>query len=365
MTWHLRKERRMLTLDAYIHRATVGLPKAERLDMAAELRTHLLERISEHQAQGFSQEEAEYLAVKAMGDPQPVNRKLLGHIFTYRAGWMVLAGLFLGWAGWWGYGYIDREWLPPKVGIHLEEATLKDMATLFTVKEAPRKTYQAAQLVFPKETKTVVHIKVASPRSKYDINMWVGVKNIAKATRQNMKGKIPRSYRHQERWLWTNQKVKCQGKDYMGIYLYGQTLKSKFWNRSVKSTSGLAHTANFCDDALLLSPNNTREVAGKTAKSVYWPDEIGIANESIELKINQWTVLSRFVIDPTKRFNTFRSRDIGKHSKEAVGMYLAVIPLNYEIKSWEHSRGSDIIHFIKDQKTLPKIPEIALSKPDI
>ncbi|MFC6660793.1 hypothetical protein [Deinococcus multiflagellatus] len=43
-----------LTVEGYVHRATRGLPAAERLDAAAELRTHLLDRAAEHEAQGFS-----------------------------------------------------------------------------------------------------------------------------------------------------------------------------------------------------------------------------------------------------------------------------------------------------------------------
>lgn len=86
MTRRLRQRSRTLTVDAYIHRATLGLPKAGRVDTAAELRAHLLERAAEHEAQGFTREEAEYLAVQGMGDPQPVNRGLMGHSFTNRLG---------------------------------------------------------------------------------------------------------------------------------------------------------------------------------------------------------------------------------------------------------------------------------------
>ncbi|MFC6664903.1 permease prefix domain 1-containing protein [Deinococcus radiopugnans] len=96
MTRRARGKGRVLGLDAYIHRATLGLPRGERLDAAAELRTHLLERVAEHMAQGFSREEAEYLTVKGMGEPQTVNRGLLGHVFTNRLGWAALAVLLVG-----------------------------------------------------------------------------------------------------------------------------------------------------------------------------------------------------------------------------------------------------------------------------
>ena len=99
MTRRLSRTPLLLSIDAYIHRATLGLPKAERLDAAAELRAHLLERTAEHEAQGFSREEAEFLAVKGMGDPQPVNRSLLGHALTHKAGWLALAVLLAGGGG--------------------------------------------------------------------------------------------------------------------------------------------------------------------------------------------------------------------------------------------------------------------------
>ena len=91
---------RVLSLNQYVHRATLGLPKAERLDAAAELRAHLLERVAELEGKGFARDEAEYLAVQAMGDPVVTNRQLLGHFFTTPLGWACI-GLFLaGIVGW-------------------------------------------------------------------------------------------------------------------------------------------------------------------------------------------------------------------------------------------------------------------------
>ncbi|CAM3585346.1 DUF1707 domain-containing protein [Deinococcus saxicola] len=100
MTRRARGKTRVPGLDAYIRRATLGLPREERLDAAAELRTHLLERVAEHQTQGFSREEAEYLAVKGMGEANVTNRQLLGHFLTTPLGWGVVALLIAGWVGW-------------------------------------------------------------------------------------------------------------------------------------------------------------------------------------------------------------------------------------------------------------------------
>ncbi len=94
-------------LDRYIARATLGLPRAERLDTAAELRTHLLERAAQLQAQGFAREEAEYLAVRQMGNVRATNVQLLGHFFTTPLGWGVLALVVLalvGWQAWSSFG---------------------------------------------------------------------------------------------------------------------------------------------------------------------------------------------------------------------------------------------------------------------
>ncbi|UQN05241.1 permease prefix domain 1-containing protein [Deinococcus sp. QL22] len=158
MTRHLSRTPRLLSLDAYIHRATLGLPKAERLDAAAELRAHLLERTAEHEAQGFSREEAEFLAVKSMGDPEPVNRSLLGHALTHKAGWLALAVLLAGSGGWWVY----REWMPPKEGIAFEAATPADIARLFADTYAPCGKYQAATVTYPRGTQVVVYANIAS-----------------------------------------------------------------------------------------------------------------------------------------------------------------------------------------------------------
>jgi len=55
--------------DDYIRRATWKLLGKARLDRAAELRTHLLERTNKFMLEGFSPDEAEFLAVEQMGEP--------------------------------------------------------------------------------------------------------------------------------------------------------------------------------------------------------------------------------------------------------------------------------------------------------
>ncbi len=92
----------MSQIDNYIARATAGLPSRERIDTAAELRVHLNAQVKKHMLEGHTSEEAEFLAVDAMGAVAKVNRQFLGHIFTPRVGWGVLIASVIGLAGWFG-----------------------------------------------------------------------------------------------------------------------------------------------------------------------------------------------------------------------------------------------------------------------
>jgi hypothetical protein len=95
-------------IDTYIRRATAGLPRLERVDTAAEIRVHLLQKTRELMAQGFPREEAEHLAVQEMGSVAETNRALLGHVFTSSLGWAVV-GVMLAGAGAWTY--LERDWI--------------------------------------------------------------------------------------------------------------------------------------------------------------------------------------------------------------------------------------------------------------
>jgi hypothetical protein len=84
------------SIDKYIQQVTAGLPQLERVDTAAEIRVHLLQKTRELMAQGFPREEAEHLAVQEMGPIASTNRALLGHMFTPKLGWITLGVLALG-----------------------------------------------------------------------------------------------------------------------------------------------------------------------------------------------------------------------------------------------------------------------------
>ena len=92
----------MTQIDKFIAKATAGLPTRERIDTAAELRVHLNAQVKKHMLEGHTSEEAEFLAVDAMGAVAKVNRQFLGHIFTPRVGWGVLIASVIGLAGWFG-----------------------------------------------------------------------------------------------------------------------------------------------------------------------------------------------------------------------------------------------------------------------
>jgi hypothetical protein len=95
-------------IDTYIRRATAGLPRLERVDTAAEIRVHLLQKTRELMVQGFPREEAEHLAVQEMGPVAATNRALIGHMFTSSLGWAVVAVMLAG-AGVWTY--LERDWI--------------------------------------------------------------------------------------------------------------------------------------------------------------------------------------------------------------------------------------------------------------
>ncbi len=87
-------------IDCYIDKATIGLPARERIDTAAELRVHLNSQVKKHMLEGHNKEEAEFLAVDAMGAVAPVNRQFLGHIFTPRVGWGLVVAAVFGVSSW-------------------------------------------------------------------------------------------------------------------------------------------------------------------------------------------------------------------------------------------------------------------------
>lgn len=139
-------------LSGYIHRATLGLRGGERREVAAELRTHLLDRVRQLEAEGFEREEAEHLAVKAMGNVKVTNSELLGHFFTTPLGWGVLAALILG-----GGGFLLWRTVPlPLLGqpsVKWEKKlSADDLSFLMSEESAPRATYQVATLSIPAAT---------------------------------------------------------------------------------------------------------------------------------------------------------------------------------------------------------------------
>ena len=153
MIRRLSRARPPLTVDQYVHRATLGLPRAQRLDAATELRAHLLERVTEYEAQGYAREEAEYLAVRGMGEVLVTNRELLGHFFTHRAGWLTLLALLVIGSAWAAYRASQWEGVRPATAIAEDDtAVLQLMAGIWPIFPGFTK---AAEVRFPTGTQNV------------------------------------------------------------------------------------------------------------------------------------------------------------------------------------------------------------------
>ncbi|WP_174366538.1 permease prefix domain 1-containing protein [Deinococcus sp. JMULE3] len=147
----------MSRVSRYVRRATTGLPRHERLEVAAELRTHLLDRVRQLEAEGFSREEAEHLAVTAMGRPAGTNRALLGHVFTTALGWTVLTALVIGGGGWWVWTRVPL----PLPGVReaswnwSKELSSDDLRDILGYEYAPRGQMLAGTLRVPPRTEWV------------------------------------------------------------------------------------------------------------------------------------------------------------------------------------------------------------------
>lgn len=358
MTRRLPRPRRPLSADAYIHHATRGLPRAERLDAAAELRTHLTERMQEHQAHGFSLEEAEYLAVRGMGDPQPVNRGLLGHAFTHRAGWLTLTALLMGGLGWTAY----REWLPPREGAQFGPMNQRDINALFSDRDAPRGTYQGVTLTYPRGTKAVLYVTVSSTEHRYrpeQVSLFTN--DLVNTEEQNFTGRIPGSYRYQERVLLSAWRMTCDGQERSGIYKTGYGLPSPFENSGISARSGpggmiVGACAN--PSVRLNRITQTLSTTPPTQQThTVPPDGVGaIFNAHRPLQLGEWRVLYRLRVDPEADPNTFGVADTGPFSAKARGVYVAVMPLDHVPNDTDGYSWGDMTVGFKGQKPIPLPP---------
>lgn len=339
MTRRARGGRRPLTVSAYIARATSGLPRHQRLETAAELRAHLHERTREFQAAGYPREEAEFLAVQGMGDPAPTNRHLLGHLFTTPLGWGMLAATVLGLGGYAAW----REWLPPRVGVHLEQPTPADYGALFAQAEAPRGRYQAATLTYPAGTRSVVTLLYSSAHGGAE-RLELDALNVSRLTEQNIRGRVPGSFRHQERWLWTTAQLGCSGEPHARISSTRTVLKSPFRN-SGQVTYTQANFAPFevCTRPNLALERRTDPLAADLppALQVKQPHR-GLA--STELRLNHWTVLERLMFDPENppNFGGVYMPPYGPQTRET---FLAVLPLEYEATNRRVAWGGGSVQF--------------------
>lgn len=159
-------------IDKYIKRATAGLPHLERIDTAAEIRVNLNVRIKELMLEGHPRDEAEFLAIRGMGDAFTTNRALLGHAFTYRIGWAlvavtVFAGVgFLVWQHRWDYFWVDTT-------IQKADLTNQDISNTLQADEnyISRGTYEKFELNLPKFTKSIEILYVTENKSQWFVGL--------------------------------------------------------------------------------------------------------------------------------------------------------------------------------------------------
>ncbi len=143
-------------IDKYIRRATAGLPQFERIDTAAEIRVNLNIRVKELMCEGHTREEAEYLAIKDLGDAFSTNRALLGHAFTHRLGWVLVAVALLGISSWWVWQHRwDYFWGSTQIAAM--ELNSRDMDyTLRADKEfVERANYNKFRLSLPRGSRSI------------------------------------------------------------------------------------------------------------------------------------------------------------------------------------------------------------------
>lgn len=142
----------MKTIDQYIHKATRGLPRKERIDAAAELRAHMLEKIKDLMQQGFPREEATYLAVQEMGSPQLPFAQRVRHFAQFQLPCWMLGVLLLGAGIWWGKDNL----FAPKAGVFpMAEIGVQEMKTILNLGERSTSGWQAIKLVLPRETRSL------------------------------------------------------------------------------------------------------------------------------------------------------------------------------------------------------------------
>jgi hypothetical protein len=320
--------RRPLSLQAYIHRATVGLPRAERLDAAAELRTHLVERIDILRAEGHPADEAEFLAVQAMGDPAPTNRGLLGHAFTHRLGWLALGLVIIGGGGWYGYGYAQREWMPPREGVEYDtKLTVDDLQALNNDESAPKGDYQAITLTYPKGTKNIYYLLVTPSRVNLQENRLSS--DIEGRLKYEHVDRIPGSYRYQERWLAINSKntpcsrsweihTNISAKENKLVPVLGVTRR---YLTDLPSTWAQMPSCMGVKRAFETEAGSLSEVFPFTSIPTHPDKKI--------LTLNKWTVLQTFILDKNLQSLILAEKPISKEAAlkaRATAMYIAVLP---------------------------------------
>lgn len=299
------------TFSRYVHRATLGLPRQERLEAAAELRTHLMDRAARLEAEGFSREEAEHLAVKGMGDVGVTNRQLLGHVFTNRVAWAVLAVLVLGGGGWWVWQNVPLPMWGQATWRWDSELETADLAALFEDSAAPRGDYLAGQLSVPSRTTWLYTALV--PRDDEGA-AWLNLSNLQLSTEQGQ-ASIPANRRVISRVLlggaaWEAATPNCEGAAPQ-VRLYVGTLPISPWGLGSVCTG------------VKLPP--TSQLWGWSAG---WQP---VAQERTPLPLNRWTVVAAYGVGYGEKGREKNTSVVTQPSLSRHAVLYAVMPADHAL----------------------------------
>jgi hypothetical protein len=311
----------VLSLDGYIRHATEGLPKPERLDAAAELRVHLLEQISVLEAKGFAREEAEFLAVQAMGAVRLGSRSLLSR--TRILGWTVLGLMSLATGGWWVYNNL----MPPREGIEITDINLTpdDMRILWNTRDAPHgpsANYNSAILTYSKATKSVYYAYI-TPDS-----VVVKSNPLSTVNEYDVSKRWPGSYRYQERWLLAAQEGSKACPQDWSLFssirvsvpalssVYSSAGEPPYQDLNTKSSGGPV-----CSGMKLL-PRTPSTPYGAPNVSTGGALSLGNDRPYEPLPLNRWTILKQLIIT-AKNAPFFHNLP---PNYKYTSIYLAVLP---------------------------------------
>ncbi|MFN4251703.1 permease prefix domain 1-containing protein [Deinococcus sp.] len=332
----------MSRVSHYIRRATTGLPRHERLEVAAELRTHLLDRVRQLEAEGFSREEAEHLAVTAMGHPAGTNRALLGHVFTTALGWTVLATLVIGGGGWWTWTHVPL----PLPGVReaswnwSQELSSDDLRDVLATPHAPRGQMLAATLRVPPRTEWVY--VALTPLVQTEGRASLSAHRLVPAPGDGPnRVRLARAVLGSSPW----DASLCHGD---GLALFAALTWPAERNPSRESPTCLADLPPRGDlDWIQSGWGRTSWTVRDTRSSDHY--------SARALPMNEWTPLAVYSLDYTRASGNQRSVIWREDGQEMEVAYLySVMPADHQLHPAEHGNAPNVTVFLEGQSAWGK-----------